>query len=141
MFSCPRRNKKWKIGSFVALVILTTWFLFDFSPRYQWKQERSRLLKIFSNHKSDSVVNSQATCSTPVLNPFSDEVLHLMHKQDDKCQVIRYGKIVDKTYVLEGNFQDVTIEYIRRAPKKGEISNDFAVSYSEKIPVPKIDGE
>ena len=137
-----RRNRKLKIGLFITLVILTAWFLFDFSPRYQWKHERDHLLKKFSNHKSNSVVNSQATCSVPNLNPFSDEVLHLMRKQDYKCQVVRYGKIVDKTYVLEdGNFREVTIEYIRRAPKEGEISNDFAVTYSKKIPVPKINGE
>ena len=142
MFSLTRRNRKWKIGLSVVVLIALVWFYFVYYPLYRWRQDRAHLLKLFSNHNGNGVVNPEAACTVPNLNPFSDEVLHLMKNTKDKCKVKRYGRIVDKTFVLEeGDFMDVTIQYIRRAPKSGEISDDFAVTYSKKITVPKKDGE
>eukprot|EP00111_Clytia_hemisphaerica_P010755 TCONS_00031414-protein len=103
-----------------------------------WLEERKYLIQEYSKDRSN-VVNLKSVCPVPDLNPFSKDVIHLMKKVSGKCTLKRYGKIIDKNFILEGRiFHEVKLQYLRRAPKKGEISDDFAITLSEKIDVPKI---
>ncbi|XP_066933796.1 uncharacterized protein [Clytia hemisphaerica] len=109
-----------------------------------WVEERKTLIERYEADKSN-FVNQDAACAIPRLNPFSKEVIHMMHKTWEKCSLVEYGQIEDGVFVVDGKknpfILTVYIQYIRRAPKRGEISNDFAVSYSEKIFLKKENGK
>ena len=88
-------------------------------------------------------MNSKTTCLVPNLNPFSNEVLRLMMYKNERCNVKKYGKIKDGFFILKEHpsLSNVYVQYIRRAPKLGEISDDFAVTFSDKIYLQLKDGK
>ena len=140
-----RRARRLFVYTLVTTILLFTVFLNFTGPDAvpslldnPWLTERKYLIQEYSKDRSN-VVNLKSACPVPDLNPFSKDVIHLMKTVSGKCKVTKYGNIVDKTFVLEGHiFRDVKLQYIRRAPKKGEISDDFAVTFSEIFDVPKV---
>ena len=108
-----------------------------------WQNMRSSLISHHKTDNKDNYVNSKASCLVPKLNPFSHEVLHLMKYTWGKCNIKKYGKIKDGIFIMnhDQTVYDVYVQYIRRAPKQGEITDDFAVSFSEKIKVELKDGK
>ena len=124
----------------VVIVVLLFVKMIDIQRLFQWKSQRHSLIERY-NKERKSFVNTNTVCSVPNLNPFSKEVVSLMRYKTESCTLKRYGRIVDGVYTVKaGSFRHAYIQYIRRAPKDGEITNDFDITLTEKIPVPRKGG-
>jgi len=137
------QNRKRVLLFFVICFLVSVLWrpVMKYQNHVKWKWDRRLLMQKYGAEKN-SFVNTESVCFIPKLNPFSEEVLGLMEHHKEQCTLKKYGRIVDGVYMLEASlpFLYVYVQYIRRAPKKGEITDDFAVTFSEKIPVEKKDG-
>ena len=135
-----RTRSKVYLAILVVIVLLVFGRKTSMWRLFQWKSQRHSLIERYGNEKK-SFVNTNTVCSVPNLNPFSKEVLHLMRYSTDSCPLKRYGHIVHGFYTVKASsFRYVYVQYIRRAPKKGEITDDFNITLTNRFPVPRTGG-